>query len=76
MVLIAQPFVCRQLTELNIKLFNERMRSKNVVITFVATVCFGQLSRDFFTAFTLSAFGMLMHNNALIFRRKSLLSLT
>ena len=37
MVPIAEPFVCRYFIELNIKLFNVRMRAKNVVITFVAT---------------------------------------
>ena len=61
MVPIAQPFVCRYFIELNIKLFNVRMRAKNVVITFVATARFGWLSRYFFTAFVPSAFGMLVY---------------
>ena len=63
MVSIAQLFVCRQFLELNIKLFNVRMRDKSVVITFVATVRFGRLSRDFFPAFIPSAFGMLVYND-------------
>ena len=63
MVPIAPPFVCRYFLELNIKLFNVRVRAKNIVITFVATVLFGWLSRDFFTAYIPSAFGMLMYND-------------
>ena len=47
---------------LNIKLFNVRMRAKNVVITFVATARFGWLSRDFLTAFIPSAFGRPVYN--------------
>ena len=60
MVPIAEPFVCRYFIELNIKLFNVRMRAKNVVITFAVTVCFGWSSRDFLTAFIPSAFGILV----------------
>ena len=63
MVPIAQPFVYRWFVELNIKLFNVRMRAINVVITFVATVRFGWLLRDFFTAFILLVFKMLMYND-------------
>ena len=61
MVPIAQPFVCRYFIELNIKLFNVRMRAKNVVITFVATARFGCLSIYFFTAFV--SFGMLVYKD-------------
>ena len=39
------------------------MEAKNVVITFIATVRFGWLSRDFLTAFIPSAFGMLVYND-------------
>ena len=39
------------------------MRAKNAVITFVATVRFGWLSRDFFIAFISSAFGMFVYND-------------
>ena len=42
---------------------NVRMRVKNVAITFVATVRFGWLSRDFFTAFIPLAFGVLVYND-------------
>ena len=60
MISIIQPFVRRYFVVLNIKLFNVRVSAKNIVITFVATVCFGWLSRNFFTAFIPSALGMLV----------------
>ena len=67
------------------------MRAKTALTTYVATAGFGYLSRDFFTAFIPSAFGMLVYNyftssdtewelwgknpTALIFCRKSLVPL-
>ena len=47
------------------KLFNVRIRAKNVMITitFVATNLFGQLSKVFLTATTLSGLGTFDYND-------------
>ena len=44
-------------------LFNVKMSAKIFVITFTATVRFGWMPRDFFTAFIPSAFGILVYND-------------
>ena len=52
-----------EFVQMNIKLFNVDSKAKNIVMTFVATVQFGQFQIDIFTAFISSAFGILICNN-------------
>ena len=59
---LAQPFFCKKLLQLKIKLFNASINAKNVVITFVK-VCLEYFSKDVLTNLIPSAFGILVYND-------------
>ena len=57
----AQPLICRCNFEIKMNLFSVKISAKNVAITFVATVLFGQLPCFRLTAAIPSSFGMFVY---------------
>ena len=89
---MAQPFICKQLLQLNIKLFSVSINNKNVVITFDEAVRLEYFSKDVLPDLIPSAFEILVYDDftsrettyelsgtkliQLIFLRKSVVSQT
>ena len=63
MVPMLQSFICMWFLQLNTKLFKIRINDRKAVITFVAIVFIRKLSRDVFTAFIPSEFGILKYKD-------------
>ena len=60
---MAQPFIYKQLLQLNTKLFHAKINNRKVVITFAATALFIKFSKDILTSLIPQKFGIIAYKD-------------